>query len=698
MAPQIVKLDDALQELLQSQVTIRTYEDAIRELVENSADAGASEIIIKLDFQSLSVLVKDTGTGIAPSDLASVGSRYHTSKFHERDQIITTFGFRGEALHSLRAISNLTIVSKQKGLKPYKSWDGSVEPFEELELANFFQIGDLGESGTSVTVTNLFSSVPVRRKQQMQVPEYRTIESIKQSLLRVLCRYSGIRMEVYKTNYTLNALDCIILIDLGIKSSEKYSSIIRNLFGKSVLPSFESINYTFDPFKLSGVIGKSCISSKSHQYIFINGRGVILPSNQLKAINRWLTQTMLDANDSSPTKSKRHFYKYPIFLLNFITETKLEDLIHDDIRGFYYKNSDVIFKMVERVFERFLSSQGYQVERLSTSMLLSPDPRAKRTRSNPTSPTRRTNPKISSPSRQGSPTKNTVSNLKYFQASPSMNLKCNLLNLAPPMPNFESSNLVSPNHSCEDEDDTLYPEIPVGFQLSRKDLLQGYHIVGQVDRKFILIKIDNPTYKEGSSHSPILAILDQHACDERVRIEGLLKDFILQALDPSINILLKLVDSIQIRVLETEQELFTRFEKNLNSYGIRYRIVGNMVIITHLPHIIIQKTMDNEFLKFCLIQHLYDLDNQIKQEDINVSKDEWFRMVQHLPRIIVTLFNSKACRSSIMFGDELSKSDMNNMIQMLQQCHLPFQCAHGRPSITPLTNLEGHGSNSNPSI
>lgn len=67
---------------------------------------------------------------------------------------------------------------------------------------------------------------------------------------------------------------------------------------------------------------------------------------------------------------------------------------------------------------------------------------------------------------------------------------------------------------------------------------------------------------------------------------------------------------------------------------------------------------------------------------------KWLSCIQGCPKGILDIVNSKACRGAIMFNDELSVAQCRDLVQQLSQCTFPFQCAHGRPSIVPLTILE----------
>ncbi|UOD34314.1 DNA mismatch repair endonuclease MutL [Deferribacteraceae bacterium V6Fe1] len=133
--------------------------NVVKELVENSVDAGATFIRIDIFDGGLGLIkVTDNGRGILPEDLKNAVLRYSTSKISNIEDVyrINTFGFRGEALAAISSVSDFKIESKRQG-------------YEAAELQVYFgKVGEIKpgkiQSGTSVTVKNLFDNVPARRK------------------------------------------------------------------------------------------------------------------------------------------------------------------------------------------------------------------------------------------------------------------------------------------------------------------------------------------------------------------------------------------------------------------------------------------------------------------------------------------------------------------------------------------------------
>ena len=161
MASQIQTLPKEVIDLIAAGEVIDSMAAVVRELVENALDAGASRINITLDPQLWSVKVTDNGRGMGLEDLRICVRPHSTSKIrHQKDLWqITSLGFRGEALHSIAHVADLTVCSRPKESSKPVGWkvvyrEGKAEEESIAAIA----------VGTMVTVSNLFAKIPVRRR------------------------------------------------------------------------------------------------------------------------------------------------------------------------------------------------------------------------------------------------------------------------------------------------------------------------------------------------------------------------------------------------------------------------------------------------------------------------------------------------------------------------------------------------------
>jgi DNA mismatch repair protein MutL len=159
MASEIQTLPDNVIDLIAAGEVIDSIAAVIRELVENSLDAGASRITILFNHQLWQVQVIDNGKGMLLSDLRVCAQPHSTSKIRTQKDLwqITSLGFRGEALHSIAQVADLTICSRAN--RADLGWQvvyQEAQPEQESIIAI--------ATGTIVTVSNLFAKIPVRRR------------------------------------------------------------------------------------------------------------------------------------------------------------------------------------------------------------------------------------------------------------------------------------------------------------------------------------------------------------------------------------------------------------------------------------------------------------------------------------------------------------------------------------------------------
>lgn len=231
---------------------------ALKELVENSIDAGATRISISLSEGGLSLIdVADDGCGMAPDEIALAMERHATSKLpDDAIESVTTLGFRGEALPSIGSVADLTIESRVRGA------DGWYRRIDHGALA--------GEGpaalppGTRIRVSNLFAKVPARRK------FLRSARSEYAACVDIIKRLAMARPDI---GFTLEHDGRrSILVAPDEQRPERVAALTdRDLAGNSVI-----VDYRREAVSLTGVAGLPTFNRgvADHQYLFVNGRPV----------------------------------------------------------------------------------------------------------------------------------------------------------------------------------------------------------------------------------------------------------------------------------------------------------------------------------------------------------------------------------------------------------------------------------------
>jgi len=235
--------------------------NVVKELIENSIDAGAKEIriIVKRAGKSL-IQVIDDGIGIPPDEIEIAFNRHTSSKIRKIEDLdnLTSLGFRGEALASIAAVSKVEILSRIKernfGVKLIIE-GGKVTLKEEISCA----------VGTDIRVNNLFYNIPARKKFLKQ--DTTELGHITDIVQRYSLAFPSLHI-IYIHN-ELTVFNC--------PASNDLRTTVFHIYGKKVAKYMEEIQYRDDNFGLHGLLGQSEISKKSRSYssLYINNRYII---------------------------------------------------------------------------------------------------------------------------------------------------------------------------------------------------------------------------------------------------------------------------------------------------------------------------------------------------------------------------------------------------------------------------------------
>ena len=245
-------------------------------------------------------------------------------------------------------------------------------------------------------------------------------------------------------------------------------------------------------------------------------------------------------------------------------------------------------------------------------------------------------------------------------------------------PNVEGSNILHGRrpHCSELDIQKAFAQCSTSFSARlSKTALKTSRVISQVDRKFVLIYLEWETPKILNEGSGLLVLIDQHAADERIRVEELLAN----VGQSSTQLARPIVFELQVR----EHELLARYAAHFANWGIWYEIQTPpesqkcRLSVKALPSAIAER---------CRIEPKV-LIELIRTEAWKRSEDGSSVTRKACPQGLLDMLNSRACRSAIMFNDELSNEEAQTLVQRLGDCNFPFQCAHGRPSMMPLVDL-----------
>jgi len=257
--PIIRRLPENLVNRIAAGEVVERPASALKELMENSIDAGAGQISVRLSDGGLDAIeVTDDGCGMAPDQMALALERHATSKLpDEAIELVTTLGFRGEALPSIASVARFSIESRPRGAA--EGWRRVVDHGEVVEDAPAAL-----PPGTRIRVDNLFAKIPARRK------FLRSGRSEYAACLDVVRRLAMARPEV---GFVLEHDGRRVLsVQPGQSGPARVAQIVaRELAEDGVIIELER-----GPARLTGVAGLPTFNRgvADHQYLFVNGRPV----------------------------------------------------------------------------------------------------------------------------------------------------------------------------------------------------------------------------------------------------------------------------------------------------------------------------------------------------------------------------------------------------------------------------------------
>lgn len=233
---------------------------AVKELLENSIDAGASVIEVHVEESGLKrITIIDNGEGMSKEDLFESFKPHTTSKIVSEDELLSikTLGFRGEALSSIAAISTMSLKTRTP-----QSPGGTVVTLRNGVLENSAPVGM--PVGTIVTVDQLFSSVPARKKfLKSAKTEFRHITDV---IMHFALSYPKIHFVLTHNKKTV----------LDLPRKDRLEERIQLLFGEALFEQLMPLSFEDGYIRIEGYIGRPQVTSRNNQrqYIFVNNRHV----------------------------------------------------------------------------------------------------------------------------------------------------------------------------------------------------------------------------------------------------------------------------------------------------------------------------------------------------------------------------------------------------------------------------------------
>lgn len=315
----IVLLDELTINKIAAGEVIERPASVVKELVENSIDAGATNITVEIQNGGISkIRIIDNGSGMSKDDLEFAFERHATSKIRKADDLenVKSMGFRGEALASIAAIAHVELVSKTE--------DDSIGHKIVVEGGKILEIEDsASQKGTTITVSNLFFNTPVRYK--FLKKDFTEAGYIEDAVTRIAIANPNIAIKLINGNKTI----------IQTNGNGDLKTVIYTIYGKEIAEGLLEVNYEYEGIKVTGAIGKPEIArnNRSYQMFFVN--------------KRYIKDKTLSAGVEQAFKGLIPIGKYGVVVLNIeIEPNKIDVNVHPTKLEIRFQEEQKVFKAI----------------------------------------------------------------------------------------------------------------------------------------------------------------------------------------------------------------------------------------------------------------------------------------------------------------------------------------------------------------
>ena len=614
----------------------------VKELVENSIDAGAKNITIEIEEGGIELIrVIDDGVGIYADDISKAFLPHATSKIVSVDDIynINTLGFRGEALPSIASVSQVNFRSKTA----YANFGKEIS----ISAGEVLSINDIGmNTGSIMEVRNLFFNVPARKKFLKTTSREGSL--VNDIVTRIALSYPDISFKLFNNHKK-------VLLTYG---DNNLASTIRTIYGKTIYEDIiEFSNHEDSYIRIYGYVGRESIArgSRNNQSIYVN--------------NRYIKNKTVVAAVENAFKSFSTVNKFPFFVLFIdIPADNIDVNIHPTKAEIKFKDERMIFKAVfdtvhsalkNDVFNSFATDQEQlnvnvniqspllieeqpisgekreQIDLLETKSSLLKEPSINDIYSSVTMNDIKKEENIYNELKAATVAKNTIKNDVPIE----------------PTVNYEETSY-SQSYTENSYEEQYEPKEKVDEKVPVAKFAD-LRVIGQFNKTYIL-----------AEYLDCLYIIDQHAAHEKILFEKYRNDIekkntIIQPL------LIPMVLELSIDDYECYIENKSLFEESgfiIDEFG------DNTISLKEVPYFL--GKLDSKKLFLDMIDNLKNMGSG-KTVEVKINK-----------------IASMACRAAVKANDYLTEIEMKELIEQLRYIEDPFHCPHGRPIIIKMTNYE----------
>ncbi len=628
-------LDNNLINKIAAGEVVERPASVVKELMENSIDAGATAITVEIKEGGISLIkITDNGKGIPKEELKTAFLRHATSKLRTLDDLedIMTLGFRGEALSSIASVAQVEMITKTKdsqvGHKIVIN-GGVVEKEEE----------SAGNNGTVFTMKNLFYNTPARRK-FLKKPATEG-GYVSEVVNRIALGHPEIAIKYINNGNTI----------MQTNGSGDVKSVVLYIYGRQMASQMIETSYSKDGFTVEGLIAKPELSrgNRNYENFFINGR--------------YIKSNIVQNAVEEAYKGKLMVGKFPVFALNLkvpantvdvnVHPTKLEVRFSDDnlIYDIMYNAVLKALKKTELIPEvtwdkpKKVKSDNVQGTLEDIAFNNTVETKAENIE---------TKAVVENDFKYDD--KPIFSNQSVAEKAPEpKNPVLNAINKVYQEPYYneekpEEKPTETENISKKPEEKPILNEQK---EEKRKPFFNNYRIVGQLFATYWIVEQNNCMY-----------LIDQHAAHERALYEDFTEKFKNSQISSQ-----QLLQPIAVNLSEGEKVIVEENMELLESFGFEIEEFGaRTYAIRAVPYVFNSPSNVSFFMD--IVDTLADKN----LKSIYDTKEDAIAMM--------------SCKAAVKGNDRLSYSEAQELIQRLLSLQDPFTCPHGRPTIIEMTKYE----------
>ena len=600
----------------------------VKELVENAIDAGATAITVEIKEGGISFIrVTDNGGGIPKEQVPLAFLRHATSKITQAEDLlqITSLGFRGEALSSISAVSQMEVITKAPedfmGVR-YVIEGGQEKVLEDVGAPN----------GTTMLVRNLFFNTPARKKfLKTAMTEAGYVSSYMEQL--------ALSHHNISFKYMVNGQ-----LRLHTSGNANLKDVIYGIYGRDITRELLPVQYEVSGLSVNGFIGKPSIArgNRNFENYYINGR-YVKSKLLMKAIEEAYKPYMMQ-------------HKYPFVCLQYDIHGEDVDVnVHPTKMEVRFQNQSAIYNATYDLITDALAGKeiipevsltpkpavGEKQAQLKEEKIPVPEPFEKN--------------RIAEEKPVYAPV-----GLRPASAEPKTESKAEPINVNEPIKPREPEIQAKPEEQKKEAFPKEKQAVEKAEQLElfdnrllSKEARIHHRIIGQLFDTYWLVEYDNKFY-----------IIDQHAAHEKVLYERFLKEFakkeiLSQMISPPSLISLNLQES---NLLKANLEIFREFGFEISEFG------GKEYSIHAVPANIYGVSVQELFIQIL---------DSLEQEHVSKTPD-----------ILAERIATAACKAAVKGNNRLSVKEADALIDELLNLENPYNCPHGRPTIISMTKYE----------